>query len=126
MFVHLARRRRQPAHAPTGADGAAAEPIAQLKWRSATLQPWDLGICKTVVVLGEMVAQVLTFSKPEIEGTEALAADTVRIWPYAAALEWPTGFTAVTVQETVADVVLQVGAEGHEAHSVLFTSTERP
>ena len=72
VFVYLAYRRRlRPAITPA-ADGDAAfeEPLAQLKWRSATLGPLNLDICKTVIVLGEMVAQVLAFSQPNIGGAE--------------------------------------------------------
>ena len=127
VHVHLGRRRRlQPAAASVGEDGGWGDPIAQLKWRSTTLEPWQLGICKTIIVLGDMVAQVLTFSHVNVEGTEALAADAVRIWPYTAALDWPMDFTALTVEETIADVVIQVGGRGQEAQSVLFTSRQRP
>lgn len=52
--------------------------------------------------------------------------DTVRIWPPAGVLGWPGSFTAVTVEETVAEVALQVGTRGGDIYSVLFTSKERP
>jgi hypothetical protein len=113
VYVHLARRRRLrpviPVVALAEGDDPLAEPLAKLRAGSTVLEPLHLGIGKTVIVLGEMVAQVLAFSQPNVKGSEAVAADAVRIWPVATAvLDWPTDFTAVAVEEAFASVPLRI------------------
>jgi hypothetical protein len=71
-----------------------------------------------------MVAQVLAFSQPNIGGAEVLAADAARIWPYTAPLGWPSEFTALTAEETVADVNMQVRDGSGRILSVRMGSTQ--
>src|SRR5262249_5417134 len=103
VFVHLGRRRRLRPVIPVvplaEGDDPLAEPLAKLRAASTVFEPLHLGIGKTVIVVGEMVAQVLAFSQPNVKGSETAAADAVRIWPVATAvLDWPMDFTDVAVE----------------------------
>jgi hypothetical protein len=106
VYVHLGRRRRlRPTITLVGDSGALGDPIAQLRSGGGPLEPWHIKFYKTVIVLGEMVAQVLGFTNAEVKGTEMLAAGAARIWPYVAPRAWPSDFTELTLGDAVADVV---------------------